>query len=470
MRAIRITILLSALILIAGSIIYFYRIKPDQINNIIVICIDTLRYDHLGYTGYERCTTPNIDKLAEEGIIFNKAYAQSSWTVPAVMSILTSLYPWQHQAEVPGRLKCLDENLPTVINRSIPSIGCLMKENSWQTGMFSANPFLVYQVEHGFSINHIKRMPANDLTDKAIEWIADIKDKRFFCYIQYIDLHHPVNPPPGFFNYFPADAEGKRGEEHQGWQFQKGEKLDTSQFSDFRAHRIAVYDGALLYVDQEIARLIRFLEHNDLLEDTLIIITSDHGEEFWEHARAEKDMGNDPRGIYGVAHGHSMFEEQLHIPLVFYWTRLCGACPETINNHVDHIDISPTILAAVGLEPYPGFQGRNLWPYLKNEKSLSELPGKPIISSSPAYGPGTVSIIDKNLKYIRRNDGKTMLFDIQQDREERNNIIGENKQAAENLEKKARRYQSIDPGNAESSIQEYDESIKSELRALGYIN
>ncbi len=443
------------------------RSRAEPARNLLVICIDTLRADRLGSYGHTRDTSPTFDSLASGGALFEDAIAQAPWTVPAIASLFTSLLPSEHGAELTGPVRNFSEKqLPGNLREDAPTLAETVAASGFRSALFSANPFLIGGFGRGFESATVARQDAAGLTDQAIGWLETRSSDRFFLYIQYMDLHEPLNPPESFADLFPVTDAGPRLPRHGGWAFGRSHELRSDGFENFRAHRFALYDAALRYVDSEVSRLIERLRELDVLENTLIVLTSDHGEEFWEHAELEAQLGGDPRGISGIGHGHSMFQELLRIPLVFFGP---GVVNRRLDCPVQHIDVAPTALALLGLQPAPGMRGRDLSDLLTDSGSTSQCREVPLIAQSPAYGVDAQALIVRHKKLITRADGQRLLFDLANDPGETRNLAPTEARLVELLtrilEAETR------PGAVTPTSQmELDEDSKSQLKALGYLN
>jgi arylsulfatase A-like enzyme len=397
--------------------------------NVIVLCVDTLRADHLSAYGYGRATTPRLDALARRGMLFESALAAAPWTVPSVGSLLTSLYPGEHGAAVEGEVRHLEEQSPAQLRPEVRTVADLFHAAGLRTGLFSGNPYLWGRFQRGFDTAVAERQTAAELTDRAIAWLgsqgmngkgggASRSGKPFFLYLQYMDLHQPIEPPEPYARHFAVDLGGERGAAHSSWSFERQSDLGDLEFRRFRAHKIALYDGALLYVDAEIGRLLDAVAALGRGDDTLVVVTADHGEEFWDHADAERQMGGDPRGIWGVGHGHSLFQELLHVPLIVAgpgWPAgrrvPCG---------VSLLDVAPTVLAATGLSPLPEMRGTSLARF-QAEGACAQAP---LAAESTAYGPDARALLWSGWKLIERGGAGPALYDLARDPDERHDLAG----------------------------------------------
>ena len=441
--------------------------------NVVILCIDTLRADHVGAYGYERETTPFVDGLASGGAVFENAYAHSNWTVPSTASLLTSLYPSEHGAGIEGEVRLLGESTPVLqIRDKVETLATHLRRAGFRTGLFSANPFLFGRFKQDFDAAEVARRNATELTSSALRWLDQAGSDRFFLYLQYMDLHQPLEPPPPFFDLFEVEEGGVRGREHTDWSFggvKDQRDLEDPSFRRYRAHRVALYDGALRYIDEEIRRLYRRLEETGRARQTLLVITSDHGEEFWDHALAEHASGDDPRGYWGIGHGHTMFEELLRVPLILHGPGVVG------NRRVAcigrQIDVVPTALDLLGVARPPGLRGRSLASLLAESSESKDCPAAvPVIAESPAYGPDSKAVIWKGRKLIVRGKGEELLFDLRQDPGESRNLAGSHPDLAAALRAILERELAGMTTRGKSDAMDLDEETKRQLRALGYLN
>lgn len=441
-------------------------------HNVVIICIDTLRADHVSAYGYSRTTTPFIDELAKRGARFETAYAHSNWTVPSTASLLTSLHPSEHGAGIAGNMRLLGENTPILQIRSgVETLATRLKRSGFRTGLFSANPFLFGRFEDGFKRAEVERKSASQLTAAARRWLDEQPpDDRFFLYIQYMDLHHPIEPPGPFFNYFEVPEGGTRTSEHGDWSYgeiRDQRDLEDPGFRQYRAHHVALYDGALRYVDATIRRLYLHLERTGRAENTLFVITSDHGEEFWDHALAERAGGKDPRGYWGVGHGHTMYEELLRVPLIVAGPSVGDGL--TVPCVARHIDVAPTVLELLGVGRWPAMRGRSLRRSLRNAAVSEKCDAAPLIAESPAYGPDSRAVMWNRRKLVVRSDGSEFLFDLRDDPGEHENLAGRRPELAAALRAIGQAEVANTTASQPGEAMQIDEETKRQLRALGYL-
>lgn len=418
--------------------------------NTILLTIDCLRADHLSCYGYHRLTTPNLDELAENGVIFRQAIANGPNTPPGTQSILTSTYPLMY-----GGSPFLSKDKITIAE--------VLSREGCSTAAFHSNAWLsrYYGYERGFDTfydsikfgkpdkavrgarnvltktNRIYRLSrktynlwklakgkfksknprvidtAEEINKKAIIWIQNQNSNNFFLWLHYMDVHRPfLLPPDEISRYFTGDT--KRLEEMQS----KQRKDDLSTF-------INLYDDKIRYVDYSIGQLIDFLESNELFNNTAIIVTADHGQEFYEHG----NFGHDPR----------LYDELLRIPLIIYDPDISRK-NITIWDQVEQLDIAPTIVDSLGIKPVKNFLGKSLLPMVGRGKGKH-----PPVFSETSVGYGSSKLHHKDLKISCRTpewkliyyfDGnkKDELFNLRNDPMETKNLYEEEKEVAEEFE------------------------------------
>jgi arylsulfatase A-like enzyme len=387
-----------------------------------VICVDTLRADHVGAYGYSRATTPRLDALARDGVLFEHALSTAPWTVPAVGSLLTSLYPSRHGAALAGEVRQLDGATPGQLRPEVETLADHLHRAKLRTALFSANPYLWGRFQRGFDHAEAGRQAASGLTDRALAWIRQAPSRPFFLYVEYMDLHQPITPPEPYAGRFAAAH--PRAPTHADWSFVRQEDWTAADFQRFRASKVALYDGALLYVDGEIGRLVDGLRKLGLTGDTLLIVTADHGEEFWDHGEEERRLGDDPRAIWGVGHGHSLYQELLHVPLILAGPGIAtGArvpCPVAL------LDVAPTILDALGLPPAVSMEGRRLARFTPPDaEGAGRCQPRALAAESPAYGPDSRAVLYKGWKLVLRQSAPPALYDLAHDPGEHRNLAEE---------------------------------------------
>jgi len=333
--------------------------------NVLLVVVDTLRADHLSLYGYSRPTTPNLVRIAEQGIRFDNAISASSWTLPSHASILTGLYPHDHHTDGERNLSA-----------GYPTLAEVLREGGYRTAAFSANAgtfsrdrgfgrgFIHFEdsfetlsssfgqtfygwkiqtrlCELGLMRDLLGRPRAAEVGSRMLRWI-DGDRRPFFVVLNYYDAHDPY-VPPDHYEHLYTTAKHPGGHFTQHWEYFNN--LTPQQ----RQAALDAYDGSINYVDAEIGNLMQELDKRGLTDKTLLIITSDHGEGFKEH------------GL--MNHGNSLYRELIHIPLI---VRAPGLVPGGISvaEPVSTTALAPTVLDLLGGQgrnPFPGVSLRALW-------------------------------------------------------------------------------------------------------------
>ena len=462
---------------------------PAPPPNILLISVDSLRPDHLTSYGYDRPTSPTFDRLAEQGVLFEVATSSSSWTLPAHAALFTGLPDSAHGCErgsdsLPGRYRTLAESLASA---------------GYRTGAVWSGPLLhpSFGLAQGFD-DYLSHRPENssdpasgpegwthqeirsheDVTGPAIlETVASWLDHEpngqpFFLFTHLWDVHYDFIPPPPLDREFDPTYVGSE----DGTNLSRYVAYRRDQISADDLHHLkALYDGEILSVDGQIDSLVSLLEAHGQLENTLVVVTADHGEEFFEH------------GSFG--HKKALYEESLRIPLLFYFPAELPA--RRIADPVRIVDIAPTLLAFAGAEPLPDILGRSLEPLLRGNPR-AERPAISELMPGALDRSGWLSLRTSDLKMIAdrwpgsrhqvaADSGAPAeetrlieLYDLESDPGETNNLLGVDPGAegrarslleqakAELLQLRARHYFARSPSNM-------TDSMRTELENLGYL-
>jgi len=306
--------------------------EPAAPRSYLLISVDTLRADHLGCYGYPRPTSPNIDALAREGAVFENAFSPCSWTLPSHASMLTGLYPALHGLQDDGAR--LGPGIPTLA-RSLKRLG--LHTLAVVSHVYASSQFGLDRGFDAFDDSLLRggtRNPiAEEVVDRFLERIDQAPPGPWFGFLHFFDPHWGYQPPPPFDTLFsdPGYSGPIDGTYETLLPFLKDPALSLTAAD--RRELIGRYDGEIAYIDSEIGRLLDGLDHRGRLEGLVVVITSDHGEEFEEH------------GQYG--HGKTLFGEVLGIPLV---VRGLPGLPPGLRSPepVSPIDIAPTFLRLAG--------------------------------------------------------------------------------------------------------------------------
>ena len=442
--------------------------------NLLLISIDALRADHLSCEGYNKETSPNIDRLVGEGVYFSNTITPVSRT-NSIISLLTGLYPHSH-----GVAGLFEKMRPDVV-----TLQEILGRHNYKTCGYNIAVDKT-GIEKGFSefnllrwkiINLVKEKadklfnknlefgPAKKLTDFAIRKIKKLKKSKFFFYLHYGDLHWPYIPPEPYDNMFDPDYNGNHDFNGINKNIKRGDLIFNNSLSaGERDHSIAHYDGALKYVDTEIGRLLRFFKENDLMENTLIILCSDHGESLGDH------------GLY-YEHGEYIYDESLRVPLVLKAPNLpTGLKRESLTQLVD---VFPTVLDILGIPLIDNIDGVSLMPLIKENKNVRKYA---FAESGESYFKQNKRRYIKGIKglwrMIRTNEWKLIyiphpkndiyeLYNIKEDSGENTNLIDRKPDIAEKLKKELFKW--INKPEAEQEV-DLNEKSKKLLKKLGYMD
>ena len=319
---------------------------PDKkVKNVIVLLIDTLRADKLTAYAKTRVKSTVFEKFAGESALFERCQATSNWTKPSCASVLTGLHPDSHKA-------CGHSSR---LASSVKMASEIFLAAGFSTGAFIANGYLAE--EFGFNrgwtkyVNYIretKNTDAQNVFKESLEFIKGHSDKPFFTYIQTIDPHVPYDPPDEFLKIYDAQSyDGPVRPRSTGNILEQFKRKKVELNARDKRRLEALYDGEINYHDVHFGHFLDGLKTLGVLDDTIIIACSDHGEEFFDHD--------------SVGHGHTLHQELLHVPLVM---RAPGLVPrgKRISADVGLADILPTALAATGQAIPKGLEGANLIP------------------------------------------------------------------------------------------------------------
>jgi tetratricopeptide (TPR) repeat protein len=420
----------AVLIIVAALFLAFRLLFPkskivvDGGLNVLLVTLDTTRADRLGYAGYARAKTPNLDYLATNGVRFTNAYSQVPLTTPSHCSILTGTYPLFHRVRNNGTY-VLPAELTTLAER--------LKEKGLKTAAFVAS-FTVDSrlgLDQGFDLyddNFVadqtfktlnSERKAEAVSSAFARWLDGFKSEQFFAWVHFFDPHFPYTPPSPFHEEF----------------------ADTP------------YDGEVAYMDQHVGKIIDKLREKNLLGSTLVVLAGDHGEAFGEKGE--------------VGHGIFLYEPTLRVPLIFYAQ---GHLPSkvVIEPRVRLIDIMPTVLEMLGLPLSPDIQGTSLLPHIQRKKR-ADLPSY-IETYFPRENYGWSELqgfIEGDWKYIRAP--KQELYNLRQDPGEAHNAIA---QEPKIFAEKTKKFQES-VAAAASPLKEEKRKLTAEererLRSLGYV-
>jgi len=469
--------------------------------NVVLIVLDTVRADHLSVYGYSRPTTRGLEKLASEGVVFEQAVAPAPWTLPSHATLFTGLYPAQHHA---GRLHPrLDDHLTTLPEllqaQGYQTVG--FSNNTWVSratnfhqgfddfedfrGIWrvwrSASRLTAVQIYHFFEPGqlHGDRSGGAGVTNQAIRrWFNARRDPKrpFFLFINYLDAHFPYHPPDPYWRKFVEPAHlalatkllDAKAQDEADWT-PPPIKWDAAKWGALTD----LYDGELFYLDAMLTELFDDLRERGLWDDTLVVVTSDHGENLGEHEL--------------FLHRFSVYEPTLRIPLIM---RFPGRLPagKRLADWVGLPDVFPTLLKLLDLQPsaevYAGLTGKSLvgspvavpsgraliGDYEVPDNLLPRYRRKTTVTDERYFHRGLRSLHDGKWKLIVGTDGRNELYDLEADPLERNDLVTQLPAQAQAMQARLQALLDDMPkvGDAEAAG-ELDAETRDQLRALGYI-
>lgn len=333
-------------------IFVFYKKPSFKIpKHVLLVTIDALRADHLGCYGYLRDTSPNIDRLAKDGILFTQTISTGTWTISSIPSIMTSLYQPHHGIYFYG----------DTLNNKATTLAEILSKNRYKTAFIGPLFFSEMKgIDRGFEYfnNRRENEKSDKLTDKATEWVRKHKKERFFLWVHYFDTHAPYRPPSPYNNMFVSNtSQNEKPIDNRNPEFTGVPNYALLEGEHGLGYYIAQYDGAIRFVDENIGRLLDSLKDSMIYEDTLIIITSDHGESLGEH------------GIY-FFHANLPFDAVIRVPLVMYHNKFLNRLK--VECQVSLIDLVPTILEILRLKKPAVMIGSSILDLIQNYKRCPE--------------------------------------------------------------------------------------------------
>jgi len=434
--------------------------------NIILITIDSLRADHLGCYGYDLDTTPYIDKLAKEGIVFTKCFSNSPTTLTSFKSIMTSTYP-----------SLYDDRY---LSKKRTTIAEVLQKNSVKTAGFHSNPFLskYYGYDRGFDLFYdsvfFNQLISEDKLKGIVEgvlnwiryafftvtfhafgkpyegieslnrkinyWLSENKEN-FFLWMHYMDVHYPYISPRKYMKKFVNFGKSK-ALKLNAKLVKDSDNMDERDIQNI----INLYDSCISHTDDMLKNIIDSLDKKGILKDSLVIITADHGDEFLDHGGYGHSMTTaygdaffkplflgkegDVSKAFGTKFGYppNLYDELLHVPLIFYSPK--NIKPKKVDALVQLMDIGPTIADAMGVDSVNNFIGQSLMLLVRGEPFESRGVLSENIGSKKAIKR---SYRTEDWKLIMNENKKCELYNLKKDSKELKNVASDNPQKLEQL-------------------------------------
>ncbi|NQV93511.1 sulfatase [Candidatus Kaiserbacteria bacterium] len=420
--------------------------------NLIIIATTNISAEHMSGYGYEKNTTPNIDKFANEALLFKNTFAHTSWTLPSATSVFTSQYPYTHGTNNREEKKAIVEL----------TLADILKSSGYKTAAFTGGGDYdrVYGLNKGFDtyIDSDYFAGLKDRVPLAIEWLKDNQDDKFFLYVQGFDSHCPFNPPAPYDTMFiesknmpiQEDAQTKRNfclrgfkddsdgkDIYRTYHFQQGDPIPVDLTGEDVEYLTSQYDGEIAMTDDSVGMFLDYLKSRGLLKNTVVVIYSEHGEMFGKHGRF---------GRAGTNRG-TLYDEVVHVPLVIKNPK--AETGKKIDGLVQLIDILPTMLNMLSIK-FPNtnnFQGKSLFPLILNDEEVNRYVyagaefGKDVFDFFSVSSVNE-SVRDKKWKLIHEvlnnsdSEETWELYDISTDLQEQKNLINQEQEIFDELKGK----------------------------------
>lgn len=460
--------------------------------HIVLIVLDCVRAQNLSCYAYKRLTTPNIDRVAEEGVCYRQAATVGTWTVPTHASLFTGTYPATHGA-VNGHAY-LDNHVITLaeVLKRMGYVTVGISNNGWvsqATGI--ARGFDAFEEKYRaprglrrllFSayrrlrsiLSPGEKESARRTRRSVLRWLKHMatEDRPYFLFIHLNDAHSPYAPPPPFARRFlgdtPLHLARKVNQDNTAW-LAGATKMDEQDW----VMLTALYDGELAYLDHQVGFFLTFMRKLHLLDRALLIITADHGENLGEH------------GLIG--HGYCLYDTIVHIPLLIRYPPLFYG-GQVVDIPVSQVDLFPTIVDTINGDPgdaaeqwegasfHPDRLDQRPYPFTVSVRQVHEpvlrkrFAPYPSFDFSP-YARNAWAYRDEGWKYILHENGEEELYDLQTDPNELQNLATERPQQVANQRKHLLRIRNSwrAPVPEDKPEPEWDEELAKHLRGLGYI-
>lgn len=384
--------------------------------NVILISIDTLRADHLGAYGAGPSKTPNIDRLAADGKVFENAYSSAPWTLPGAASFLTGMNPVANGADCRPHNCSLSDNVVTLGER--------FRDAGYRTAAFGANvhvvgrnllqgigeyrfgPFITLPQYSPGALFLWSVLPdwfgedatTADIADSASDWLEQNRTERFFLWVHFLDPHVPYSAPPADTQAHPTASLLMSRSARLPTRARAGEVFPPDRVEAIKL----LYELETAEVDRNVGRLLDRLKELGLYDDAVILLTADHGEELWDHGSYE--------------HGHALYDELLRVPLIL---KAPAVAPGRVSSRVATTQTPRTVMDAAGFPTEDA--------YLAPPLPDSDLaPNRTLLIGATLYFNGQTGIIFDDRKYIRDSDtGSELLFDLAADANEQHPLRDE---------------------------------------------
>jgi arylsulfatase A-like enzyme len=419
---------------------------PNTGPNVLLVSLDALRADHLSSHGYHRRTTPFLDELAAQGTRFSHATINTHGTPPSHTTMFSSLYQETHRV---GMEELSHSDKAPLIPAEIELLPEILRREGWTTVGVTGGAWMssTYGFSRGFDHFSDQSEDAADGANLVVDTIvtALASGRPVFAFFHTYEVHSPYRPPEGYVDLFGEFTSTIQPTWPSLRRINQGkQRLDQADL-DFL---VSQYDGEIRYVDDCLRELFRRLTEIGFLDNAVVLVTADHGEEFGDHG--------------GLLHRDTLFEELVRVPFILWGHGVpAGVVDPAL---VSAIDIAPTLLAATGNEVPPAMEGRNVL-----APDTTPWADQRVFAQ---YGTRNYSVRTPRFKLIRNQRGHLRLFDLTDDPRERRNLASARPELAADLDDELEQWRLGRPalGDAVSTTTELDPATEDRLRALGYLD
>jgi len=438
----------TRVLLLAAGCLACGRFPLDA--NLLIITLDTTRPDHLGCYGHPRDTSPQIDRVAADAVVYTRAFSTSSWTLPAHASLFTGEFPWSHGARI-------DPDGPVSLADAIQggaklhryrasglapgeiTLAEILAAHGFTTGAVVAGPWMkrIFGLDRGFQqyddggIDTLHGRRASDVTDAALAWLDRHEGERFFLFLNYYDPHAPYRDPEGYgIGFLPPQA-----------------RASTQRIKPTTSAIGALYDGEIRYMDDHVGRLVEGLRRRGLYDDAWIIITSDHGELLNEHEQ--------------IGHGVTLYQQEIRIPLIVKFPAQIGLRGDD-SAPIQLTDVFVMVLEGLRISLPPGPRARDATRPVFAEVYPQEWRSR---------GGDWRVLLDGDLKLHWSSRGRHQLFDLAADPGEHSNLAPSRPQQVRAMESALEGFLAeLPPPARRGPPQQLDPETQEALRNLGYLD
>lgn len=453
-------------VLLLACAVWLSGCQAKRDPNVLILVVDALRPDHLGCYGYALDTSPTIDALARRGVLFTDATSLSSYTRAAVPSIFASVHPGAHGVLSQGKkVEILSDQYQTLAET--------LKERGYATAAFTPNPSLqqAFNFDQGFDLydddfqfdvrGNQELETARRINERTLRWVLANREKPFFAYLHYRDVHAPYVPPPPYDRMFDRPGEGRPLTEGE-YKTQPPDIRQPRRFRDLDSY-VEQYDGEIRYTDDHLAKLLETLSKEGLLENTVIFLTADHGESFLEHG--------------SWTHGTGLYEELTRVPLLLILPGEKHA-GKHVELPVQTTDLYPTVLDlldAPDADVPPEIQGKSLFDAIDGKGD----PNRPVFGEALVgrghrpknFGQFTSVRVGEWKLIYNRWSRSGELYNLSKDPAEKRNLLDQERERAKTLlrliiaqdQETARRSHRVE------GQEPLPEDVVEGLRSLGYV-